>query len=288
MRDVHLVVISGPSGSGKSTAIKALEDTGYFCVDNMPVPMIRGFMDLVSGNDEGAKKVALVVDVREGLFLKDFITVLDSVKKAGYKTTLIYLEGTDEVLVRRFSETRRSHPLAAVESPLEGLVIERKLLKDIKFHADRVIDTSAYNVHELRDVIRDYSSGTMTRSTLTVNLVAFGFRYGIPAEADLLFDVRFIPNPFFVESMRNLDGRDGKVRDYVLSNPVAHEFLEKLKGMLSYLLPLYWKEGKSYLTVAIGCTGGKHRSVAICDAMADTLKTDITTLRQKYRDIEKA
>ncbi len=287
MKDVHLVVISGPSGSGKSTAIKALEDTGYFCVDNMPVPMISAFVDLVSGTEE-ADKVAIVVDVREGVFLKGFIKVFDSVKKAGYRTTLIYLEGTDDVLVRRFSETRRSHPLAADESPLEGLVMERKLLKDIKFHADRVIDTSAYNVHELRDVIREYSSGTMTRSTLTVNLVAFGFRYGIPAEADLLFDVRFIPNPFFVRPLRNLDGRDARVRDYVLSNPVAADFVVKLKGMLTYLLPHYWKEGKSYLTVAIGCTGGKHRSVAISDAIADTLKTDITTLRQRYRDIEKA
>ncbi|MFQ5428598.1 MAG: hypothetical protein ACE5EZ_06415, partial [Thermodesulfobacteriota bacterium] len=167
------------------------------------------------------------------------------------------------------------------------LVMERRLLKDIKFNADRVIDTSSYNVHQLRDVIREYCLETVTRSTLTVNLVSFGFRYGIPAEADLLFDVRFMPNPFFVESLRNLDGRESKVRDYVLANPVAAEFLEKLRGMLSYLLPLYWKEGKSYLTVAIGCTGGKHRSVAIADAVAGTLKTDLTTLRQKYRDIDK-
>ena len=286
MKGVHLVVVSGPSGSGKSTAIKALEDIGYFCVDNMPVPMIHGFLDLVSGSDE-ISKVAIVVDVREGLFLKDFIAVLNSIKKVGYRSTLIYLEGTDEVLVRRFSETRRVHPLAADESPLEGLVMERRLLKDIKFNAERVIDTSSYNVHELRDVIREYCAGTMSRSTLTVNLVAFGFRYGIPADADLLFDVRFIPNPFFVESLRSLDGRDSKVRDYVLTNSVAEEFLEKLKGLLAYLVPQYWKEGKSYLTVAIGCTGGKHRSVAIADAVAETLNTDITTLRQKYRDIDK-
>ncbi|MFQ5354761.1 MAG: RNase adapter RapZ [Thermodesulfobacteriota bacterium] len=286
MKDVHLVVISGPSGSGKRTAFKALEDIGYFCVDNMPVPMIRDFLDLVSGTDD-TKRVAIVVDVREGLFLKDFIAVLNAVKKAGYRCTLLYLEGTDEVLVRRFSETRRSHPLAVDESPLEGLVMERRLLKDIKFNADRVIDTSSYNVHQLRDVIREYCAGTISRSTLTVNLVSFGFRYGVPADADLLFDVRFLPNPFFVESLRNLDGRDSQVRDYVITNPVTGEFLKRLKGILAYLVPLYWKEGKSYLTVAIGCTGGKHRSVAIADAISDTLKTDVTTLRQKYRDIDK-
>ncbi len=286
MKDVHLVVISGPSGSGKSTAIKALEDSGYYCVDNMPVPMIEGFLEIVSRGDV-LKKVAIVVDVREGVFLKDFISVLTSIKKAGYKCTIIYLEASDELLTRRFSETRRSHPLAAYESPLEGFKIERKLLEDIKFYAERVIDTSFYNVHELRDVIREYSAGSMSRSTLTVNLVAFGFRYGVPTEADLIFDVRFLANPFFVEALRSFNGRDSGVRDYVLKSPAAGEFLKKLRDMLAYLVPLYWKEGKAYLTVAIGCTGGKHRSVAICDAIADTLKMDITTLRQQYRDIDK-
>lgn len=286
MRDLHLVVISGPSGAGKRTAIKALEDIGFFCVDNLPVPLLSSFMELVSQRG-AAKKAAIVVDVREGPFLKEILEGLESVKMAGYKVTLIYLEAADDILVRRFSETRRSHPLAADESPLEGLVMERKLLKDLKFHADRIIDTGAYNVHQLRDVIREHCSDSMSRSTLTINLVSFGFRYGIPGDADLLFDVRFMPNPFFVTELRHLNGMDGKVRDYVLSNPEATGFLDRLKGMLAYLVPLYWKEGKAYLTVAIGCTGGKHRSVAIAEAIADTLKMDITTLRRKHRDIDK-
>jgi len=286
LKDLHLVVISGPSGSGKRTAMKALEDTGFFCVDNMPVPMIPKFMELVSQRG-AAKKTAIVVDVREGLFLNEIIGVIEALQKAGYKITVLYLEATNDVLVRRFSETRRSHPLAAGQSPLEGLVMERRLLKNLKFFASRVIDTSAYNVHQLRDIVREYCSDTLSRSTLTINLISFGFRYGIPAEADLVFDVRFIPNPFFVTALRHLDGRDDDVKDFVLSNPDAAGFLKRLKGLLAYLVPMYWKEGKSYLTVAVGCTGGKHRSVAIANAIADTLKTDVTTLRQKHRDIDK-
>jgi len=286
LKDLHLVVISGPSGAGKRTAMKALEDTGFFCVDNMPVPMIPGFMELVSKRG-AAKKTAMVVDVREGVFLDEIINVIESLQQDGYKTTVLYLEATNDVLIRRFSETRRSHPLAVGESPLEGLVMERKLLKDLKFYASRVIDTSSYNVHQLRDLVREYCSDTISRSTLTINLVSFGYRYGIPSEADLVFDVRFIPNPFFVNALRHLDGRDKDVKEFVLSNPDAAGFLKRLKGLLAYLVPMYWKEGKSYLTVAVGCTGGKHRSVAIADEIADTLKTDITTLRQKHRDIEK-
>jgi len=286
LKEVHLVVITGPSGSGKRTAIKALEDSGFYCVDNMPVPMLPEFIGLVSGTG-GVSKAAIVVDVREGVFLTDIISVLEALKKDGHRVTLLYLEASDEVLVRRFSETRRSHPLAPGQSPLEGLARERKLLKDLKFNAERVIDTSAYNVHQLRDVIREHCAGSATRSTLIVNLVSFGFRYGLPGDSDLVFDVRFIPNPFFVAGLRRLDGRDERVREYVLANPEAVEFLERVKGLLAYLLPLYWKEGKSYLTVAVGCTGGKHRSVVIAEALAGTLETDITTLRQKHRDIDK-
>ncbi len=286
MKEVNLVVITGPSGSGKRTATKALEDLGFFCVDNMPVPMLPEFMRLVSERGE-VRRAAIVVDVREGVFLKDIISVIDELKEAGHNLSILYLEASNDVLIRRFSETRRSHPLAADESPLEGLVMERRLLKDLKFCADRVIDTSSYNVHQLRDVIREHCSGPIARSTLTINLVSFGFRYGIPGDADLLFDVRFIPNPFFVAGLRRLDGRDPRVREYVLANAEAKEFIERLRGLLEFLVPLYWKEGKSYLTVAVGCTGGKHRSVVIAEAIADTLRMDITTLRQKHRDIDK-
>ncbi len=286
MKGVHLVVITGPSGSGKRTAIKALEDSGFYCVDNMPVPMLPEFIGLVSGTG-GVTKAAIIVDVREGVFLSGIIDVLEDLKKEGHRVTLLYLEASNDVLVRRFSETRRAHPLAPGESPLEGLALERKLLKDLKFHAERVIDTSAFNVHQLRDVIREHCAGFMARSTLTINLVSFGFRYGIPTDADLLFDVRFLPNPFFVSGLRRLDGRDERVREYVLANAEAAKFLEKAKDLLAFLLPLYWKEGKSYLTVAVGCTGGKHRSVVIAEALAQSMKMDITTLRQRHRDIDK-
>jgi len=286
LKDVELVVISGPSGAGKRTAIKALEDTGFFCVDNLPVPMLPAFMDIVIGRG-AAKKAAMVVDVREGIFLKEIIEALETIRQAGYKATLLYLEAADDILVRRFSETRRTHPLAAGESPLEGLAMERRLLKELKFNADKIIDTSAYNVHQLRNIIREYCSGPINRSKITINLVSFGFRYGVPTDADLVFDVRFIPNPFFVAQLRNLNGTDAKVRDYVLSLPEANGFLERVRGLLDFLVPLYWQEGKSYLTVAVGCTGGKHRSVAIAGAIADTLKMDITTLRQRHRDIDK-
>ncbi len=286
MKDVELVVISGPSGAGKRTAIKALEDTGFFCVDNLPVPMLPAFMDIVIGGG-AAKKAAMVVDVREGIFLKEIIEALQTIREAGYKATLLYLEAADDILVRRFSETRRAHPLAAGESPLEGLVMERRLLKELKFNADKIIDTSAYNVHQLRNIIREYCAGPINRSKLTINLVSFGFRYGVPTDADLVFDVRFIPNPFFVTELRTLNGTDAKVRDYVLALPEAGGFLERVRGLLDFLVPLYWQEGKTYLTVAVGCTGGKHRSVAIAEAIAGTLTTDISTLRQRHRDIDK-
>lgn len=287
MKDIRLVVVSGPSGSGKSTAIKALEDLGYYCVDNMPVALLPKFMELLAQSGE-ISKVAAVVDVREREFLKDFAPVFAGLKSGGYHLEVLYLEASDDSLVRRFSETRRRHPLAAEESPLEGLTRERELLTELKAHADKVIDTTGYNVHQLRDVIKEYFSGAVAREKMTVSVVSFGYRYGVPNDADLVIDVRFLPNPYFVNSLKGLDGREEAVREYILSRPEAGEFLERFRSFLGYLIPLYWKEGKSYLTVAVGCTGGKHRSVAMVEALHKGIETDKVAVRKRHRDIDKS
>lgn len=286
MKDIRIVVISGPSGTGKSTAIKSLEDLGFFCVDNMPSALLPKFMELLSQSRE-INKVAAVVDVREGEFLKGFIPAFNDLKKAGYSVEIIFLEASDDALIRRFSETRRRHPLACAESPLDGIQRERELLKDLKANADKVIDTTGFNVHQLRDLIKEYFSGAVSREKMTVNFMSFGFRFGVPADADLVLDVRFLPNPYFVEPLKWLDGTDEKVREFVLSNDKTIEFIEKARGFLSYLIPLYWKEGKSYLTVAIGCTGGRHRSVAVINELAGSFESDMVITRKRHRDIQK-
>lgn len=286
MKDIRLVVVSGPSGSGKSTAVKALEDLGFFCVDNMPVALLPRFMDLLSQSGE-ISRVAAVVDVREREFLKAFVPVIEELKDTGYRIELIYLDASDESLLRRFSETRRKHPLADGESPAEGLSRERVLLKDVKSYADKFIDTSAFNVHQLRELIKEYFSGAVNEK-LTVNLISFGYRYGIPSDADLVFDIRFLPNPYFVEHLKALDGTDERVREYVLGRDETKEFLVRLKDFLEYLIPLYRNEGKSYLTIAVGCTGGKHRSVAITEALVAGLNTELAQARKRHRDINKS
>lgn len=286
MKDLRLVVLSGPSGSGKSTAVKALEDLGYFCVDNMPAALMPKFMELLSHSGE-ISKAAAVVDVREREFLREFIPVFLSLKKSGHNAELVFLEASNEALVRRFSETRRRHPLAASESPLEGLTRERELLSEVKANAGRIIDTTAFNVHELRDVIRDAFSTAPVHEKMVLNIVSFGYRYGIPVDADIVLDIRFLPNPYFVASLKALDGEADDVRKYVLAQAGTHEFLRRTREFLDYLIPLYLKEGKSYLTIAIGCTGGRHRSVAIADALAASLASGDVSARVRHRDIHK-
>ncbi|MBI5888247.1 MAG: RNase adapter RapZ [Deltaproteobacteria bacterium] len=281
---MRLVVLSGPSGSGKSTAIKALEDSGFFCVDNMPVALLPKFMELLNQSGE-TTKAAAVVDVRERKFLNEFTPVIGALKDAGYLVELVYLEAGDETLVRRFSETRRRHPLAGAESPLDGVIKERELLKEVKAHADKVVDTSGFNVHELRELIKDYFSGPAAEQKMTVTVVSFGFRFGIPTEADIIVDIRFLPNPYFVDTLKGLDGSAPEVRDYVLASHETREFLKRFGDFLTYLVPLYRKEGKSYLTIAVGCTGGRHRSVVVVDALANELQMAAVTVRIKHRDM---
>lgn len=286
MKDIRLLILSGPSGSGKSTAINALEDIGYFCVDNLPVSLLPKFMELLEQSAEIAK-VAVVVDVREREFLKGFSRVFNSLKEAGYNTELLYLEATDEAIARRFSETRRRHPVAWEESPLEGVAKERELLKDIRSHADKLVDTTGFNVHQLREVVKQYYSGSVTHERMTLNIISFGFRYGVPTDADIVMDIRFLPNPYFIESLKGLDGTDASVVDFVLACEETKEFLARFKDFLSYLIPLYRKEDKSYLTIAVGCTGGRHRSVVVADILTDELTSDVVVVRRRHRDIKK-
>jgi UPF0042 nucleotide-binding protein len=254
----------------------------------MPVTLLPKFLELLAQSGE-ISKVATVVDIREREFLKGFPAIFSSVKEAGYKGELIYLEASDEALVRRFSETRRRHPLATDESPLEGIVSERDVLKEVKAHADKVFDTTHFNVHQLKEFLRDYFSGPVSREKMVINFVSFGYRYGygIPADADLVIDVRFLPNPYFIDSLKGLDGTNKSVREFVLGREETKDFLKKFKDFLNHLLPLYWQEGKSYLTVAIGCTGGKHRSVVISESIADEMSTEVGKIRRRHRDIEK-
>jgi UPF0042 nucleotide-binding protein len=281
------VVVTGLSGAGKSHAIRALEDLGYFCVDNLPVALIPTFADLTLKSPRGARRAAVVVDVREGGELVRFPSVYRRLRKAASREVrLIFLEAGQSALLRRFSETRRPHPLALNRTIAEGLAEERRLLEPIRRLADRVLDTSALTVHELRRRILETVGGTQTVAPLVVTLVSFGFRHGVPEDADLVFDVRFLPNPHFVTSLRRWSGRHTRVAGYVLRTPRARRFLSLTTGYLKFLVPQYIEEGKTYLTIAVGCTGGRHRSVAVAEALARGLRpVRGAEFRVRHRDV---
>lgn len=286
MKKVRLVIISGPSGAGKSTAIKVLEDLNFFCVDNLPLVLLPKFMELSIQSAE-INKVAIVVDVREREFLKEFPIILKEMMDSGYNAELIYLEASDDILLRRFSETRRRHPLAEGDSSLEGIRREREMLARVKMAAGKIIDTAGYNVHQLKEIIRDYFSGPAQQERMVVQLVSFSYRYGIPSDADMIMDVRFLPNPYFIEELKDLNGRDSRVKEFVLNKQETKEFLAKFDSLLDFLIPNYWKEGKTYLTIGVGCTGGKHRSVAIVDVLADKISSEKCVIKKRHRDIER-
>ncbi len=286
MKNVRLVIISGPSGAGKSTAIKVLEDLNFFCVDNLPVVLLPKFMELSNQSAE-INKVAIVVDVREREFLKEFPIILEEMMDSGYNAELIYLEASDDALLRRFSETRRRHPLSEGDSSLDGIKRERDMLSSVKTAASKIIDTSVYNVHQLKEIIRDYFSGPLQQEKMVVHLVSFSYRYGIPSDADMIMDVRFLTNPYFVEGLKDLDGRDLRVKEFVLSKEATKEFLVRFENLLNFLIPNYLREGKTYLTIAIGCTGGRHRSVAIVDFLADEISFEKCIIKKRHRDIER-
>jgi len=282
----RLVILTGLSGSGKTQAIRALEDLGYFCVDNLPVLLIGTLAQLANREEAGLDKIAIVVDIREGGFLAQFPRVYKQLKELPtLDPTLIFLEASHSTLVRRFSETRRPHPLARDRSVSEGINEEREKLNAIRSLADLIVDTSSLTVHELRDVFMKMSRDGNKRTAMVVNLVSFGFKNGVPLDADLVFDVRCLPNPHFVDALRGLTGRDPAVVRYMRRHPATQEFINELTAFLRFSLPQYVEEGKSYLTVAIGCTGGRHRSVMIAEALKKALK-DVAgvRLRVQHRD----
>jgi RNase adapter protein RapZ len=287
MRTTHrFVIVTGLSGSGKTHAIRALEDLGYFCVDNLPSQLIPTFADLANRGDAGLERVAIVVDVREGGFLKQFPKVYRRLKATpGVEPRLIFLEANRSSLVRRFSETRRPHPLAPDRSVGEGIDEERRKMSRIRALADLIIDTSNLTVHELRDVFMRMTQHDHPRTEMVVNLVSFGFKHGPPLDADLVFDVRCLPNPHFVDRLRPLTGRDAKVVRFMRRHAATREYLDRLTTFLNFALPQYVQEGKSYLTIAIGCTGGQHRSVMVAEALKKSLAgAKNVRLRVKHRD----
>jgi RNase adapter protein RapZ len=279
----QIVVITGMSGSGKSTAVRALEDAGWFCIDNLPAPLLLKVTELGGEN----QRLAFVMDVREGGFLRDAPRVLDEAKRAGHRVEVLFLDASDESLLRRYSETRRKHPLSMKGTASEGIAKEREALKELREQSQHVLDTSSMTVHELKRQVQS-RFGESSSTSLAVTFMSFGFKYGVPSQADLVLDVRFLPNPYFVPDLKPLTGRDEKVAAYVLDRPETHTFIQKTTDLLEFLLPNYVREGKAYLTVAIGCTGGKHRSVAIATRIARHFSKNAGVAAHIFdRDIDK-
>jgi UPF0042 nucleotide-binding protein len=282
----ELVIITGMSGSGKASALKAFEDLGYYCVDNLPVDLIPRFAELALQSGE-IPRTALVVDVREGSQLERLPAILKSIKRM-IPTRVIFLEATDASLLRRFSETRRPHPLGTDTTVKASLTAERRHLRPIRAIADLVIDTSKFNVHELRAHLTDrFKKQSGGHQTILVSCVSFGYRHGVPDDADLVFDVRFLPNPHFVPEFRPLTGRHPRVAKYIRSFPQTKEFINRISDLLVYLLPHYIREGKSYLTISFGCTGGQHRSVMIAEEVGKRLRKAAYKVKVVHRDSPK-
>jgi UPF0042 nucleotide-binding protein len=281
----ELVIITGMSGSGKASVLKAFEDLGYYCVDNLPVELIPRFAELVGQSSE-IRRTALVVDVREGTQLEGLPAIVNSVKRM-LPTKVIFLEAAESILLRRFSETRRPHPLGTHAPVKSSLAAERRHLQYIRAMADLVIDTSRFNVHELRAYITERFHKRESGKNILVSCVSFGFKHGVPDDADLLFDVRFLPNPHFVPEFRPLTGLDPKVAKYIRSFPQSREFIQRISELLVYLLPHYIREGKSYLTISFGCTGGQHRSVMIAEDVGKRLRKAGYRVKVVHRDSPK-
>ena len=285
MQVAELVVITGLSGSGKATVLKAFEDLGYYAVDNMPIELIPKFAELAKGSAH-VRRAALVIDIREGEQLAHFPALFQRLRKRT-PATLVFLEADDATLARRFSETRRPHPLGRQTSVQKSLRMERDLLAPIRSVADHIIDTSKFNVHELREVIGEKFSGGRNESSIRIDITSFGYRHGVPADSDLVFDVRFLPNPNYIPQFKNLTGRNPSVARYIRSFPQTIEFIDRISDLLVYLIPHYVREGKSYLTIAFGCTGGHHRSVMIASSIRKRLNEAGFKVKETHRDIGK-
>lgn len=269
---VRFVIITGLSGAGKSQAVKYMEDFGFYCIDNLPPILIPKFAELCHQSQGTLDKIALVIDIRGGMFFDDLSSSLEDLEKLGYKYEILFLDASDATLIKRFKETRRAHPLLADGSIGEGIASEREKLKYLKQRATNIIDTTGLIPSQLKNELKNiYVDGNIS-DNLIISIISFGFKHGIPLDADLVFDVRFLPNPFYVEELRNFTGNDVKVRNYVMNSPVSVEFSNKLNDMVEFLIPHYIKEGKNRLVIAVGCTGGRHRSVTIAHILYNYLK----------------
>ncbi len=267
----------------------AFEDAGYYCVDNMPVALLPKFLELPIESDTGIAGVALAMDLREKGFLSEYSTVFESLKKKGYTFEILFLEADENILVQRYSATRRQHPLSQQgKSLLEGIRAEKQQLRDLRAASDKIIDTSNYTVHELKASIMEIARKRKVKVSMRIQVVSFGFKYGIPHDADLIIDVRFLVNPYFVSKLKPLDGTNAKIKKFVLDHPDTHTFLDKYLDLLDYLIPMYEKEGKAYLTIGVGCTGGRHRSVTIAGVIFDHIRKNKEQIEIVHRDINQA
>jgi len=287
MNDLKLIIITGLSGAGKTLAMRVFEDHGYFCVDNLPPALIPTFIELCSHSLKRINKIALVIDIRGGGFFDRLFESLKEIADLGYDYEILFLEASDEVLIKRYKESRRRHPLAMEGRIVEGIASERRIMSKLREKADYIIDTSNKKPSELKEEITLRFIEKEKKERLLINLVSFGFKNGIPLDADLIFDVRFTPNPYYIDDLRPCSGKDEKVKDYVMKWPESKEFLKKLLDMIQYLIPFYIREGKTQLVIGIGCTGGRHRSVVFTDELAAMLKANGHRVTVDHRDIDK-
>lgn len=284
---MKIVIVTGMSGAGKSTALNVLEDEGYYCVDNMPVELIPRFVELAAGQEKGYSNIAIGVDIRSGAALGQLGDVLSDMDNKQYSYKILYLDCSDEVLVKRYKETRRTHPLAKDDRVDKGIALERQQMEFLRSKADYIMDTSQMLTRELKQQLESLFVENGKYSNLYVTVLSFGFKYGIPSDADIVLDVRFLPNPYYVEELKYLTGNDKAVQDFVMASEAAKTFLEKVDDLVEFLLPNYVEEGKNSLVIAIGCTGGKHRSVTLANALANRLKATEYGSKVEHRDIEK-
>ncbi|MFO7930269.1 MAG: RNase adapter RapZ [Desulfosalsimonas sp.] len=281
-----IIIITGISGSGKSVALAALEDAGFYCVDNMPVKLLPKFMELPLQATSEISGLAFVMDMREKGFLKTFPEIYHTLRSKGYDIEIFFIEAEEDVILRRYSQTRRHHPLAQDRTLQEGIRAEIEQMADIRDFADRIIDTSDYNIHDLKSAIITLVEHVVHARPMRIHIISFGYKHGIPNDADLIMDVRFMTNPYFIPELKPLDGRNKSVRDFVLKNATTRTFLEKFHDLVDFLLPLYEKEGKAYLTIAMGCTGGQHRSVAVSEVLHEYLNTPGRPVKLTHRDVD--
>jgi UPF0042 nucleotide-binding protein len=284
---MKIVIVTGMSGAGKSTALNVLEDEGYYCVDNMPISLIIKFADLAASQEEGYSDIALGIDIRSGNALNELDEVLQKLEARRYNYKILFLDSSDDVLVKRYKETRRTHPLAKDDRVDKGISLEREQMTFLKERADYIIDTSQLLTRELKQELEKIFVKDTGYSNLFVTVLSFGFKYGIPVDADIVFDVRFLPNPYYIDDLKSLTGNDKAIQDYVMGFDETKEFLNKVEDLIKFLLPNYVKEGKNSLVIAIGCTGGKHRSVTLANAIADAIQQTEYGCKVEHRDIEK-